>query len=119
MQIHNLLKIVFQLILILQEERSPTENDEEFVLALCLRVPPSSGFLAYYIHSPVVVIDKFIGEEGDVNAPQWVQSRRLEYKFWQQRSLMLDLLLYFAADMAEDDRLRSKVETLVQGCFSE
>lgn len=91
--------------------RKLVEDDNEFVLTLRLRVPPSSGFLAYYIHSPIVVIDKFIGEEGDVNAPQWLQSRRLEYKFWQQRSMMLDFLLHFTADMPEGTRLRSKVET--------
>ncbi|KJA14961.1 hypothetical protein HYPSUDRAFT_149721, partial [Hypholoma sublateritium FD-334 SS-4] len=87
------------------------EDRNEFSLTLRLRVPPSSGFLKYYIHSPIVVIDKFIGEEDDVHAPEWVQSKRLERRFWQQRSLMLDFLLYFVVDLPENSRLCSSVET--------
>ena len=87
------------------------EDRNEYTLTLRLRVPPSSGFLAYYIHSPVVVIDRFIGEDDDVHAPEWIQSRRLERRFWQQRSVMLDLLLYFAADLPENHELNSRVET--------
>ena len=86
------------------------EDRNEHTLTLCLRVPPSSGFLAYYIHSPVVAIDRFIGDEDDIHAPEWLQSQRLERRFWQQRSLMLDLLLYFATDLPENRRLHSSVE---------
>ncbi len=86
------------------------EDHKEFALTLRLRVPPSSGFLAYYIPSPIVVIDKYIGEEDDVYAPEWLQSQRLERRFWQQRSLMLDLLLYFAFDLPENHRVRPSVE---------
>lgn len=86
------------------------EDRNEYTLNLCLRVPPSSGFLAYYIPSPVVVIDRFIGEKDDDYAPEWLQSQRLERRFWQQRSLMLDLLLYFVADLPENDRIYPSVE---------
>ena len=86
------------------------EDRNEHMLTLCLRVPPSSGFLVYYIHSPVVVIDRFIGDEDDIHAPEWLRTQRLERRFWQQRSLMLDLLLYFAADLPENRQLHSSVE---------
>ncbi len=86
------------------------EDRIEHTLTLCLRVPPSSGFWAYYIHSPVVVIDKFMGESNDIDAPEWLQCQRLQRKFWQQRSLMLDLLLYFAADLAENRQIYPSVE---------
>ncbi len=46
-------------------------------------------------------------------APEWLQSGRLERRFWQQRSVMLDLLLYFAADLPENRPLHSRVETCV------
>ena len=86
-------------------------HPKKFKLTLCLRVPPSSGFLVYYRHSPIVVIDEYTGEEDDAHAPEWLQAHRLELKFWQQRSLMLDLMLYFVADLPENARLSSKVET--------
>ena len=86
------------------------EDHNEHTLTLRLRVPPSSGFWAYYIHSPVVVIDRFIGESSSVDAPEWLQCQRLQRKFWQQRSLMLDLLLYFAADLAENHQIHPSVE---------
>ncbi len=50
-----------------------------------------------------MVIDRFIGEDNDVYAPEWLQSQRL-------RSLMLDLLLYFAADLLENHQLYSGIE---------
>jgi hypothetical protein len=84
---------------------------KKFTLTLCLRVPPSSGFLMYYRHSPIVVIDKYTGEEDDALAPEWLRAHRPERKFWQQRSLMLDLILYFVADLLENARLSSKVKT--------
>ncbi len=86
------------------------EDYNEFSLTLRLRVPASSGFSAYYVCSPIIVIDKFIGDEEDDHAPEWVQSRRLERRFWQQRSLMLDLALYFAANLPENSLLCSKIE---------
>jgi hypothetical protein len=58
-----------------------------------------------------VVIDEYTGEEDDAHAPEWLRAHRLERKFWQQRSLMLDLMLYFVADLPENARLFSKVET--------
>ena len=86
------------------------EDRSEFTLTLCLRVPASSGFLAYYVHCPTVIIDRFIGDEDDEDTPEWLRSQRLERRFWQQRSLMLDLLLYFAADLPENRQLHSSVE---------
>ena len=84
----------------------------KFTLTLGLCVPPSSGFLVYYRHSPIVVIDEYAGEEDDAHAPEWLRAHRPEHKFWQQRSLMLDLILYFVADLVpENARLYSKVET--------
>ena len=87
-------------------------DPKEFKLTLRLCVPPSSGFLVYYRHSPIVVIDEYTGEEDDADAPEWLRAHpsRLEHKFWQQRSLMLDLMLYFVADLPENARLSSKVE---------
>ena len=85
---------------------------KKFTLTLGLCVPPSSGFLVYYRHSPIVVIDEYTGEEDDAHAPEWLRAHRPERKFWQQRSLMLDLILYFVADLVpENARLYSKVET--------
>ena len=85
-------------------------HSKEFKLTLCLCVPPSSGFLVYYRHSPVVVIDEYTGEEEDAHAPEWLRAHQLERKFWQPRSLMLDLMLYFVADLPGNARLSSKVE---------
>ena len=84
-------------------------HSKEFKLTLCLHVPPSAGFLVYYRHSPVVVIDEYTGEE-EAHAPEWLRAHQLERKFWQQRSLMLDLMLYFVADLPGNARLASKVE---------
>ena len=85
-------------------------DPKEFKLTLRLCVPPSSGFLVYYRHSPIVVIDEYTGEEDDADAPEWLRSHQLERKFWQQRSVMLDLMLYFVADLPENARLSSKVK---------
>ena len=85
-------------------------HSKEFKLTLCLRVPPSSGFLVYYGHSPVVVIDEYTGEEEEAHAPEWLRAHQLERKFWQQRSLMLDLMLYFVAELPGNAKLSSKVE---------
>jgi len=63
----------------------------------------------YYKHSPVVVINEYTGEE-DAHAPEWLREHQLEHKFWQPRSLMLDLMLYFVADLPGNARLSSKVE---------
>ena len=85
-------------------------DSKEFKLTLHLCVPPSSGFLVYYRHSPIVVIDEYTGEEEDAHAPEWLRAHQLERKFWQPRSLMLDLMLYFVADLPGNARLSLKVE---------
>ncbi|KAF8914284.1 hypothetical protein CPB84DRAFT_1841011 [Gymnopilus junonius] len=40
----------------------PFQDPDEFTLMLRLCVPPTSGFLMFYWHSPIVVIDKYTGE---------------------------------------------------------
>lgn len=85
----------------------------KFLLTLCLRVPASSGFLVYWQRSPVVVIDRYTGEFDDARAPAWLQAQQPEYRFWQPRSLMLDLILYFVANVnaSENAGLASEVDS--------
>ena len=87
----------------------PTQHPDEFTLTLHLRIPPTSGFLMFYWHSPVVVIDKYTGNAQDTVAPDWLQTVQIERRFWQRRALMLKMLIHFVHNIPQKERVMSRV----------
>lgn len=85
------------------------QDTEEFTLTLCVRVPPTTGFLMHYWHSPTVVIDQYMGDSRDEHSPQWLETVQTERRFWQSRTLMLEMMLYFVRNIPHNSRVSTRV----------
>ena len=86
------------------------QDHDEFTLTLRLCVPPTTSFLMYYWQSPTVVIDQYTGEISDKFSPGWLETSQKERRFWQSRTLMLEMMLNFVRYIP----LNSKVSTRVR-----
>lgn len=93
--------------------QGPIEGDaqkpDEFTLTLRVCVPPTSWFLMYYWHSPIVVIDQYTGYSDDKHAPEWLETTQTERRFWQCRTVMLEMMLYFVRNIPHNSRVRRRV----------
>jgi len=87
----------------------PTQDPDKFTLILYLCIPPTSGFLMFYWHSPVVVIGKYTGDTWDTLAPDWLQTVQIECQFWQRRTLMLEMMIHFVHNIPQNERVMSQV----------
>jgi len=53
----------------------------------------------YYWHSSIVVIDQYSGDYRDELSPEWLKTMQTECQFWQNRTLMLEMILYFVQNI--------------------
>ena len=84
---------------------------DEFTLTLHVRVPPTTGFLMHYWQSPTVVIDQYTGDSHNRLSPQWLKTVQTECKFWQSRTLMLEMMLYFVRSIPHNSRVSTRVRS--------
>lgn len=89
--------------------KDDVQDPDKFTLTLRVRIPPTTGFLMYYWHSPTVVIDQYTGDPRDKHSPQWLETVQTERRFWQSRTLMLEMMLYFARKIAHNSRVSTRV----------
>ena len=87
------------------------QDPEIFTLTLRLCVPPTTGFLMYYWHSPTVVIDQCTGDPRDKYSPQWLETVQTEFRFWQSRTLMSEMMLYFVRSIPHNSRVSTRVRS--------
>ncbi|KAF9476932.1 hypothetical protein BDN70DRAFT_896939 [Pholiota conissans] len=87
------------------------ENSSEFTLMLRVRVPPTTNYLMHYWQSPGVVIDKYEGDLRDKHAPDWLKTVQTERRFWQCRTLMLEMMLYFVRNIPHNSRVSRRVSS--------
>ena len=85
------------------------QDPDKFTLTLRVRVPPTTCFLMHYWHSPTVIIDQYTGDSPDGLSPQWLETVKTECRFWQNRTLMLEMMLYFARDIPQNSRVSTRV----------
>jgi hypothetical protein len=65
----------------------------------------------YYWQSPTVVIDKYIAGSRDKLSPEWLETVQTERRFWQSRTLMLEMMLYFAQNIPQNSRVSKRVKS--------
>ena len=87
------------------------QDPEKFTLTLCVCVPPTTGFLMHYWHSPTIVIDQYMGDSCDRLSPQWLKTVQTERRFWQSRTLMLEMMLYFVRNAPHNSRVSMRVRS--------
>ncbi|KDR73906.1 hypothetical protein GALMADRAFT_141676 [Galerina marginata CBS 339.88] len=85
------------------------QEPDEFTLTLGVRVPPTAGFLIYYWESPTVVIDQYTGDSHDELSPEWLQTVQADHRFWQSRTLMLEMMLYFVRNIPHNSGVSKRV----------
>lgn len=56
----------------------------------------------HYWQSPTVIIDRYTGELHNQLHPEWLRTVQTECRFWQNRTLMLDMMGYFASNIADN-----------------
>jgi hypothetical protein len=91
--------------------QNDVQNPDEFTLTLHVRVPPSTAFLMHYWHSPTVVIDQYTGDSRDRLSPQWLKTVQTVCRFWQSRTLMLEMMLYFVQNIPHNSRVSTRVRS--------
>jgi len=85
------------------------QDPKKFTLTLRVCVPPTTGFLMYYWHSPTVVIDQYWGDYHDKLSPEWLETVQTERRFWQNRTLMLEMMLYFVRNIPHNSGVSKRV----------
>jgi len=85
------------------------QGPNKFTLTLRVSVPPTTGFLMYYWHSPTVVIDQYSGDYRDELSPEWLETVQTECRFWQNRTLMLEMMLYFVRNIPHNSGVSRRV----------
>ena len=63
----------------------------------------------YYWHSPTVVIDQYTQDSRDKLSPEWLEIVQTECRFWQSRTLMLEMMLYFVRNIPHNSRVSTRV----------
>ncbi|KIJ95722.1 hypothetical protein K443DRAFT_320540 [Laccaria amethystina LaAM-08-1] len=87
------------------------QHPDEFTLTLRVRVPPTTCFLMHYWQSPTVVIDQHTADSRDKLSPEWLETVRTERRFWQSRTVMLEMMLYFARNIPQNSRASKRVNS--------
>ena len=87
------------------------QDPGEFKLTLRIRIPPTACFLMYYWQSPTVIIDQYTADSHDKLSPEWLETVQTERRFWQSRTLMLEMLLYFARNIPQNSRVSKRVKS--------
>ena len=71
---------------------NPFVEETKFFLRLQVELPSTAGFSNIFRMSPTVVLATFQGSRDEVGAPDWLDLASVERVFWQQRTLMLEVL---------------------------
>ncbi|KAG6848594.1 hypothetical protein H0H93_015609 [Arthromyces matolae] len=81
----------------------PFQDPHEYTLSLTIHIPLYSGFLAFYGTSPTVVLARYTGNEGDIEAPDWIklQGRKT---FSDIRTHAIEILAFYALEEDNKDR---------------
>ena len=87
------------------------QDPNEFTLTLRIRVPPTTGFLMYYCQSPTVVIDQYTGASRVKLSPEWLETMQIERRFWQSRTLMLEMMFYFVRKIPHNTKVSTRVRS--------
>ncbi|KIK08585.1 hypothetical protein K443DRAFT_1248 [Laccaria amethystina LaAM-08-1] len=87
------------------------QDPGEFTLTLRIRVPPTACFLMYYWQSPTVVVGQYTADSHDKLSLEWLETVQTERRFWQSRTLMLEMLLYFARNIPQNSRVSKRVKS--------
>ena len=85
------------------------QDPNEFTLTLRVCVPPTTGFLMYYWHSPTMVIDRYTGDSHDKFSPEWLETVQTERRFWQSCTLMLEMMLFFVRNIPHNSSVWKRV----------
>ncbi|EDR11390.1 uncharacterized protein LACBIDRAFT_323939 [Laccaria bicolor S238N-H82] len=86
----------------------PFQDPPTYTLYMNIRLPPSSGFLIYYWTSPHVILDTYIGENTDLEAPDWVNLISSPRAFWQPRSHMIEVVAELSTT-PNNEKLSAKI----------
>ena len=65
----------------------------------------------FYWHSPTVVIDQYTGDSRDKLSPEWLETVQTERRFWQSRTLMLEMMRYFVRNIPHNSRVSTRVRS--------
>lgn len=76
----------------------PFQDPPVHTLYLIVHIPPSSGFLVYDEQSPRIVLGRYTGEGGEIEAPDWINLISSARSFWQPRAHMLEVITRIAMD---------------------
>lgn len=84
------------------------QNHDEFTLTLRVRVPPTTTYLMHYWQSPTMIIDQYAGAPQGQLSPGWLKTVHTECRFWQSRTLMLEIILYSARNISHNSRVSKR-----------
>jgi hypothetical protein len=88
--------------------KGDVQDPDEFTLTLRVCVPPTTGFLMHYWHSPTMVIDQYTGDR-DKLSPEWLEIVQTERRLWESRPVMLEMMLYFVRNIPHNSRVSTRV----------
>lgn len=63
----------------------------------------------HYWHSPTIVIDEYIGDPHGELSPEWLETVQPECRFWQSRTVMLEMMLYFVQTIPHNSSVLKRV----------
>ncbi|KAF9470043.1 hypothetical protein BDN70DRAFT_902429 [Pholiota conissans] len=95
---------------ILNVKRKGTTEAEGFILTLRIRVPPTTVYLLHYWQSPAVIVDQYLGGLDDKQSPNWLRTVDSECHFWQDRTVMLEMMRYFARKIVHNSRVSRRAQ---------
>ncbi|KJA12629.1 hypothetical protein HYPSUDRAFT_152316, partial [Hypholoma sublateritium FD-334 SS-4] len=87
------------------------QTRDEFTLTLRIRVPPTTAYLMHYWQSPTIIIDQYTRDPQDQHSPEWLKTVQTECRFWQSRTLMLEIIRYFAENVPHNARVSKRAKS--------
>lgn len=76
------------------------QSPDVFTLTLRVRIPQTTSYLMHYWNSPTIIIDQYTKKYcGELLSPGWFKTVQTELHFWQNRILMLEMMLYFVRNI--------------------
>ncbi|KAG6814912.1 hypothetical protein H0H93_011667 [Arthromyces matolae] len=81
----------------------PFQDPARYTLSLTVRVPSSSGFLAYYEQSPAVVLATYVGDNDNAEAPDWLKLSGSKH-FSNTRTHAIEIVAYHATHADNQDK---------------
>ena len=56
-----------------------------------------------------MVIDRYTGDSHDKFSPEWLETVQTERRFWQSRTLMLEMMLFFVRNIPHNSSVWKRV----------